>query len=179
LDTALKRLGFESAHWKNAHWARRIWEEMLEHGRSGIVDRSYALSDLPIPLLYRQLDQAYSGSKFILTIRNEGAWLKSVENHWDRNCNPFRHQWDTDPFSHRIHRAIYGRKSFDALVFLERYRRHNAEVLEYFRYRPDDLLQMDMSNGAGWSGLCHFLDRPVPSEAYPKKLVTPESLEHH
>jgi hypothetical protein len=173
LHAALRALGFESAHWKNAHWAKAIYEEMTGYGKSWTVEHNYALSDLPIAILYEQLDRAYPGSKFILTLRNEGSWLKSVESHWDHNLNPYRHQWSNDPFSHKVHKIIYGRKSFDALCFLERYRRHNTEVREYFKHRPSDLLVMDMSNGAGWQQLCAFLDRPVPNEPYPKKLITP------
>jgi len=29
-----------------------------------------------------------------------------------------------------------------------------------------------MSDGSGWPDLCAFLDRPVPEEPYPKKLVS-------
>ena len=174
LHAALKALGFESAHWKTAHWAKQIWNEVTEYGKSWTVEHNYALSDLPIAILYEQLDRAYPGSKFILTLRNEGAWLKSVENHWSHKYNPFRGQWDHDPFSHQVHKEIYGQKNFDALIFLERFRRHNREVRDYFKERPGDLLVMDMSNGAGYSELCSFLDRPVPVEEYPKRLVTQE-----
>jgi hypothetical protein len=171
LHTALRRLGFESGHWTTAHWAKAVWDEMQMHGRSWTIEHGYAFSDLPFALLYEQLDRAYPGSKFILTTRNEGEWLKSVENHWSHKGNPFRHQWDHDPFSHRMHKIIYGQKGFDALVFLTRYRQHNLEVLRYFNGRPD-LLVMDMSDGSGWPDLCAFLDRPVPEEPYPKKLVS-------
>jgi hypothetical protein len=175
LHIALRMLGFESAHWKNAHWARAIWEEVTGYGKSRRVEFGYALSDLPIAALYRELDRNYPGSKFILTVRNEGAWLKSVENHWSSQFNPFRGQWDTDPFTHQIHKAIYGQKNFDALRFLARFRRHNREVTKYFKDRPGDLLTMDMSNGSGWPELCAFLDRPIPAAVYPKMLVTPEN----
>lgn len=48
------------------------------------LERHYALCDPPIPILYEKLDQAYPGSKFILTVRNEDKWLTSVRNHWSR-----------------------------------------------------------------------------------------------
>ncbi len=78
----------------------------------------------------------------------------------------------TDPFTHKIHKAIYGQKGFDAEVFLERYRRHNREVREYFKDRPDDLLEMDMDSGQNWDELCRFLGKPVPACAYPREFVT-------
>lgn len=167
LNRALKRLGLDSAHWENAHWAKAIWEEVRAHGRSRTLERHYALSDLPIPLLFRELDRAYPGSKFILTVRDEAEWVESVRTHWSSK-NPFRAQWDTDPFTHVVHRELYGRVKFDEVVMRERYRRHNAEVLEYFRDRPGDLLVMDMSRGAGWYQLCGFLRKPIPDGPYPR-----------
>lgn len=167
LHTALQQLGYDSAHWKSAPWAKHIWDEMNTFGKSLTLEKSYALSDLPIGPLYRVLDLSYPGSKFILTLRNEDKWLDSVRRHWNPETNPYRKQWESDHFSHRIHEILYGTREFNAESFLNRYRQHNAEVLQYFQYRPDDLLIMDMDNGAGWNQLCQFFHKPVPTEPYP------------
>lgn len=171
LHHALTILGFDSAHWKDAHWAKKIWNEVTgsESGKSITLERSYALSDLPISIMYRTLDQAYAGSKFILTIRDESSWLASVRNHWDRAVNPFREAWDTDPFTNFIHKQVYGRRDFDAETFLARYRRHNAEVIEYFKDRPGDLLVFSTND---WGPLCRFLGSSVPDMEYPKMFVS-------
>lgn len=168
LHTALKLLGVDSAHWKNAHWAKAIYEEMTALGRSETLERHYAVCDLPITLFYEELDRAYPNSKFILTTKNEQKWIQSVRDHWDRDYNKFRASWDKDPFTHRLHKIVYGQKGFDAELFAARFRRHNAEVLEYFRRRPLDLLVMDMDAGAGWAELCGFLRKPIPSTPYPR-----------
>lgn len=172
LHAALVILGYDSAHWKTAHWAKAIWNQMQECGRSVTLERSYALCDLPIPALYRELDLNYPGSKFVLTIRSEEAWLNSVRNHWNPELNKFRAQWDFDTFTHRIHKAVYGQKGFDAELFLSRYRQHNDEVAEHFKDRPGDLLTMRMDEGAGWSELCAFLKRPIPNIPYPVAYAT-------
>jgi len=172
LHAALTVLGYESAHWESAHWAKQIWEEMTTWGRSRTLERSYALCDLPIPMLFRQLDKAYPGSKFILTKRDEARWIESVRNHWSPEHNHYRAGWDTDPFTHRIHHEVYGRKTFDAEIFLNRYRKHNAEVDAYFENRPHDLLVMEMDQNPGWKPLCEFLGRPVPEVEYPRKFAT-------
>lgn len=174
LHAALSTLGFDSGHWESAHWAKAIWREITTSGTSPTLEKHYALSDLPIPILYKQLDAAYPESKFILTIRDEGNWLKSIRGHWSGVLNRFRKNWGSDPFTHKIHRLVYGQKGFDETVFVERYRRHNAEVLEYFKDRPQDLLIMDMDKGVGWTELCRFLERPIPTVPYPKKFVTDE-----
>lgn len=168
LSKALAILGFDSAHWTDAHWARAVWEEMKTAGKSKTVERNYAMCDLPFPLLFRELDKAYPGSKFILTTRDEDSWLESVRTHWS-DKNPFRHQWDTDPFTHRVHRELYGGIKFNEPVMRERFRRHNAEVLEYFKDRPRDLLVFDLSKGAGWHELCGFLRKPLVDVPYPRE----------
>ncbi len=166
LHGAFQILGYDSLHWGTGH-APRIWHEMNSEGRSKTLEQFYAISDLPIPLLYEKVDKAYPGSKFILTVRNEADWIKSVERLWDPRYNPTRDLWEKWPFTHRIHTALYGQKHFDAEVFLKRYRRHNAEVQDYFKDRPKDLLVKDMAASAGWHDLCWFLGVPEPNAPYP------------
>jgi Sulfotransferase domain len=173
LYKALNILGYNAAHWNNAHWAKRIYDEMIQVGKSITLERHYALSDLPIAILYEQLDKAYPGSKFILTIRDDNKWLESIRRHWSHNTNPFRHQWDTDPFSHIIHKEIYGRRDYNAEIFLKRYKKHNSEVLGYFKHRiydgeSGDLLILDMEKDNTWNKLCKFLNTPTPKMPYPK-----------
>lgn len=171
LAAAFQILGYDTWHWNSNREAWRIWNEMNGLGRSTLLERSYALCDNPIPMLYKKLDTAYPGSKFVLTVRDEEDWLRSVAALWDRKRNP-HYDWDRQPFSHQIHQALYGTIHFNPIVFRDRYRQHNAEVLEYFKDRPDDLLVMDMSKGAGWGELCPFLGVPVPTTEYPMKFVT-------
>jgi hypothetical protein len=171
LHRAFQLLGFDSLHWGSGE-APVIWEEVNCAGRSKTLERFYAACDLPIPLLYRQLDRAYPGSKFVLTVRAEAEWLRSVERLWDARYNATRWEWDVWPISNRLHQTLYGRTDFDATTMLERYRRHNAEVRDYFRGRPEDLLVLDMSAGAGWPELCGFLGSPVPLVPYPREYAT-------
>jgi hypothetical protein len=174
LHNAFEILGFKSGHWENAHWAKAVWTEMSHIGKSLHLERFYALSDIPVSQLYRELDQAYPNSKFILTVRDEEDWLHSVKNHFDGDVNLFQKVWDKDPFTNKMHSQIYGRKKFDAAVFLSAYRRHNADVMDYFKGRPDDLLIMDMSKKQGWKELCLFLNAAIPSQGYPMKNTVEE-----
>lgn len=165
LHRAFQILGMDSFHW-GAGAAPLIWQEM-KSGRSKTLEQWYALSDNPIPLLYKQLDKAYPGSKFILTIRDEKDWLRSVERLFDRRYNPTRWVWDKYPFTNHIHAVLYGQKDFNAEIFLSRYRRHNAEVKQYFKYRSDDLLVLDIPGGDKWDKLCNFLGKPMPDVPFP------------
>lgn len=174
LHRAFQLLGYESAHWESGLWARDVWNEMTTLGRSQALERYYAACDLPIPMLFRELDRAYPGSKFILTLRDELSWLESVRRHWSYEHNPYRWQWDKFPVNNKLHKLLYGRTSFDSLTMLARYRRHNAEVVDYFRNRPDDLLVLQEPD---WRELCKFLGKPIPSVPYPREnviVLTPE-----
>jgi hypothetical protein len=167
LHEALTLLGLDSNHWPAPHWARDVYDEVIDKGRSPTLERSYAICDLPLPLVFRELDAAYPGSRFILTMRNEEAWLRSVGNHWGRETNPWRKSWDADCFTHRCHTALYGRKTFDPETFRARYWRHNFEVLEHFKNRPEALLVLNIDKAAKWAPLCQFLGMPVPAAEYP------------
>lgn len=167
LHAALRILGFDSAHWMGADWAKLIWDEMQSAGRSITVEKHYALLDLPISIMYERLDAVYPGSKFILTVRDEKTWLASIEKHWKRGVNPMRESWDVDMMSHRLHKLVYGQKSFNPGMFLETYRQHVSEAKDYFRYRSKDFLMLDLEKGDGWPQLCRFLNVPEPVVPYP------------
>lgn len=170
LHLAMEMLGFSSAHWLSAKWAKTVWREMTSTGKSPTLERHYHACDLPIPMLMRKLDVAYPGSKFILTVTDEEAWIKAVELHWDPTHNPYRSGWDNDCFTNRVHSILYGKPEFDREVMLARYRHHNADVLSYFKDRPGDLLVLEMSkldSRECWEKLCAFLGKPVPSKPYP------------
>jgi hypothetical protein len=168
LHKALCILGLDAAHWTGPQWAKTIWLQMRDEDRSRNLERHYAMCDLPFTFLYRELDKAYPGSKFVLTVRDEHKWLQSVRNHWDHEVNPYRASWNSDAFTHKCHQLLYGQKGFNADLFIARYRRHNAEVLEHFRDRREDLLVMDMDAGAGWNQLCSFLGQPIPTRPFPQ-----------
>ena len=123
-----------------------------------IINDYDALEDTPWYMIYRELDLRIPGCKFILTIREEESWYRSVSRHiGDRRSA--QHEW------------IYGRgkglPKDDRENTLEVYNRHNQGVMEYFRHRPDDLLEIDFTAGDSWDKLCRFLGKPVPDVEFP------------
>lgn len=169
LHHAFQHLGLDSWHWKSNREAWRIYREMMDLGRSNLLEHSYALCDNPCPMLYQKLDKAYPNSKFILTTLSDEKWLAAVECLFDPKRNPF-FDWNKQPFSNRIHSALYGRCDFDRGTMLARYHQHNRSVLDYFSLRPDDLLIMNMNeldSRQCWEKLCGFLGKPIPSIPYP------------
>lgn len=129
------------------------WNAIESH-----IDRFDAFEDNPIPQIYKELDRLYPGSKFILTIRDSQAWYKSVAFHIDDLRSPM-HEW------------VYGRgKGIPAqneAHTIRVFENHIAEVKEYFKDRPDDLLVYNLKEHNDWSSLCDFLHRKTPDTAYP------------
>ena len=124
-----------------------------------------AFEDWPWFLTYRELDQRFPGSKFILTLRKDTkAYVTSLRQHHERQgirkegfIKP--HWWD-DVFG-------FPPDQWDYQESAKRYERHNREVLEYFKDRADDLLVVCWENGDGWDKLCSFLNKQCPDEALP------------
>lgn len=121
-----------------------------------LAEKYDAFQDVPWAALYKELDEAFPGSKFILTIRDEQKWLFSAKKHFGENHTDMR-QW------------LYG---LGVLVgnedlYLERFRRHNEEIQAYFQNRKDDFITMSWTDGDGWEKLCQFLDVPIPATPFP------------
>ena len=53
------------------------------------------------------------------------------------------------------------------IQLIERYKKHNEEVEQYFRDRLQDILFVSWEEGAGWKELCEFLGKDIPNEPFP------------
>ncbi len=121
-----------------------------------LVQQFDAFQDNPWPILYKELDAQFPGSKFILTLRSTDSWIKSQVNHFGTKETPMR-KW------------IYGVgcPEGNEEIYIKRFNRHYEEVREYFKERPQDLLVLDMAKGDGWEKLCPFLGVDIPANPFP------------
>lgn len=127
-----------------------------------LVEKHDAFLNNPWPILYKELDQRYPGSKFILTMHPTDEWIANLVQNFGKNTTPMR-EW------------IYGVgcPEGNEQIYIDRYERHNKEVLEYFKSSPDDLLVLNISEGDGWEKLCPFLSKEIPNIPFPYKKKTP------
>ena len=131
-----------------------------------------ALTDSPVCCLYQALDKAYPGSKFILTIREKHAWLRSYQRLWEVSGR-FQGPESYTALAHYtrfINQKLFGhpgRQEATAEILSPAYDRYTSEVLDYFRERPHDLLILDICGGEGWSKLAPFLGIPIPEIPFP------------
>lgn len=75
IHKAMTILGFTSQHYFGD--ARTIEQLRLADYDLDVLRRLEFACDLPIPLIYRQLEDVYPGSKYILTERDIDSWLAS------------------------------------------------------------------------------------------------------
>ena len=157
LGMCLYTLGFRETGWN---------EQLFTQVYNGSIDQTlkfaqkyYGFNDLPWCMLYKELDEAFPGSKFILTIRKSTpTWLRSFQSHHKKTFGRVLDDQGlpTSDTSSRIWpRGVSG------------YEEHNASVLEYFSSRPDDLATLCWEEGDDWNKLCGFLDLPVPGAIFP------------
>lgn len=121
-----------------------------------IVNQHDVCKDNPWPVLYQQLDDFYPASKFILTLRDESAWIKSVVNHFGKTPSAMLEFIYGVPYP-------LGHEE----LFLQTFRKHNSDVINYFKNRPADLLVIDLEDGNNWEKICAFLNIPVPAIPFP------------
>lgn len=148
LDHILAELGLKSAHFCNFLFSDPPdWKECEEYD---------ALGDSPVPLLYKDLDARFPGSRFILTIRDKGSWLRSMK--W-----MFTHGrviWDYGDALDSYHRRLYGTRSYSRRILGRCWDSYHADVFEYFSARPGDLLVIRLEEGFDVGEICRFLDLP-------------------
>ena len=166
LHLALQKLGYRSVHFP----ADSGTVAQLRRGdyRLRVLEENDAISDIPVPAVFPQLDRAFPGARFILTERALEPWIAS-ERKAPFNSDPPK------PGSVRdFYRAIlYGVTEFSEERFRFVHEDFHARVDRYFADRPGDLLRLDVTAGQGWDRLCPFLGRPVPDEPFPRENVAP------
>jgi hypothetical protein len=117
-----------------------------------------AFEDNPWPLLFKDVDEAFPDSRFILTYRDPARWYRSAAR-----FHRGRHSPMID--------LIYGQENFEiadneALV-RTRFNAHNQSVRDHFKDRPNDLLCWDLEAEPCWEKLCEFLGLSVPRSSFP------------
>lgn len=157
LNEALCILGYRSLHYPDC--------ALMLAGRYADALRGHdAATDISVAAFFRELDAAYPGSRFVLTVRQLGSWLRSVGEHMSRRPPESMHPGEPRG---EVRQRLYGTRVWNADLFVDAYRRHNAAVRAHFADRSHDLLILDICAGQGWQQLCPFLDRPMPAAAFP------------
>jgi len=197
LNSALNILGIKSYH---CPLDMTTYKEISGGKYELTVLKHYqAITDVTTVPIYPQLDTVYPGSKFILTIREKQAWLKSMKrvnkmwlmylhkNRWQKFWIRFNEErplkgrrlalksaWNrvqTDQCLELNRLLTYGGLAFqDERRLAYVYDQHYKGVLAYFKDRQQDLLVMNICEGEEWAKLCPFLNKDIPNQTFPHSI---------
>jgi hypothetical protein len=147
---------YEKCMLHQGEMSRTDWDSMLEGYRSTCND--------PSSYFFKSLWECYPDARFVLTVRDEDLWYKSVQNTllkqyagFKKNDNP---QWCE---INRLQQLLRGDVLWNAEAAKQHFREHNEAVQRLIE--PASLLVYNVQQG--WEPLCQFLSVPVPDVPFP------------
>lgn len=188
LGAAMANLGYVVG---NQHQAELLFDDWVKRDFSKLVKyfrTAQFFQDVPMsyPYTYIAADQAFPGSKFILTVRdNPEQWYNSLINYHGKLFG----NGNIPPTAEDLKQANYVYKGFpyDSLkkvlnvadedlynkeMLIDNYLLHNKIVQNYFMYRENDLLVLNVAEKGAYKKLCTFLDKKCTSTDFPWKNKT-------
>ena len=167
LGVCLRRWGLK--HISRDHEAFELWRKGEIETLLRKVGEFDSFEDWPWPLVYREIDREFPGTRFILTRRKDAkTWFRSVCKHAGR----------TGPTDYRKyvfgHEMPYGREK----EHIQFYESHLRSVRAYFKDRPGDLLEVCWEDGSGWAELAAFLGFEPPDAPFPHLNKSPSRMDN-
>ena len=187
LKLALEQLGLGKCHhmeeifgdpsqlprWLAATAGEKVdWDEIY-HGYS-------CTADWPGAFFWHQLAGHYPDAKIIVTLRPAESWWESYSNTIMKFMQIVPD--DAPPHIHQIVgmvKTLVGEKTFgtvydDKQAALKAFNDHIEQVTQSIE--ADRLLCFSVKDG--WEPLCNFLDKPIPSGAFPRSNSAEEFWEN-
>ena len=126
-----------------------------------LCEKYEALQDVPFNLAYKEINQWYPDSKFILITRDSESWYRSFKKYY------------TSKTDQTYFKELYGVKMHEIpeskTHLISLYERHNAEVQEFFKGKSN-FLQTDIKD-LNWELLCNFLEKKIPKSRILKREI--------
>lgn len=182
LAKAFEQLGYQVGEQRPAQmllreYVRRDFEPIIRYCRSAEVFQD---SPFSYPETYKYMDAAFSGSKFILSVRDSGdQWYESLTRfHAERfgagkiptadDLKRAPNIWKGRAWE--SNRAIYNSPEGDPYnreVLINQYHQHNAAIREYFKTRPDDFLEINVASQNDYRRFVEFIGVESSDEGFP------------
>ncbi len=183
LEKAFKDLGFTLGNQRKAELLsvdcfEKNYQPLLEYCKTAEV-----FQDVPFsyPNTFKHIDKAYPNSKFILTIRDSSEqWYNSLVNFhsklfnngqiptWEilKNVKYVYKGWINNNF-----KKLYGFTEkddpYDKKTLINSYEKHNLDVVNYFKDRPNDLLIINLSEEDAYLKFCNFIGVEAKENSFP------------
>ena len=183
LARAFKDLGFPVGYQRKAeilydqHYFSGNFDPIVRYCRSAQV-----FQDVPFscPETYKHMDQAFPGSKFILTVRDDAdQWYRSITRFHAKKFGLNRRI----PTYGDLEAAMYVRPGFmlngmrvhgtlredpyNEAILKAHYDAYNEEVIEYFKGREQDLLALNVSEEGAYQKFIDFLGVETEASEFP------------
>ncbi|MGB8687980.1 MAG: sulfotransferase [Microcoleus sp.] len=182
LKTALIELGFQFAPQFPAEMMLKDWAERRFDKLINFCYDYQCFKDIPfsLPYTFQTLDTYFPNSKFILTIRdNSQVWFESIKRFhgklFSQGKSPSWEDMDSASYVYQGWMAEASKYIFqadehglyDRSRYIEVYEFHNQMVREYFRYRSNALLVINIASEESYDQLCKFLNLSPLREEFP------------
>lgn len=182
MESVLHQLGYKMGNQAKGEMMLRDWAKRDFKNIVKLCKTADAFQDFPfsVDFTYAALDFAFPKSKFILTVRkNKDEWYKSLTGFHTKIVGKGRLPTadDLKMFGYRYkgyawesHKLVYGIDEatvYDYKIYTDQYKMHVYKVKEYFKYRPNDLLVLDLSETDAMERVYGFLGFKYNGEKMP------------
>lgn len=174
LELALSNLGFSMGNQPRGELLLSDWKSRDFERITQLVTTADAFQDIPfsLPYTFQVMDMNFPNAKFILTIRdNPKQWYQSITTFHSKIVNGGKHiptVEELKKFPYRYQGFIWDalEGAYNATTespymensYIDCYNRHNTSVIDYFKYRPEKLLVLNVSESDAMQKLCKFLE---------------------
>jgi hypothetical protein len=159
-------------------WVKRDFKRIVRYCHTAEFFQDAPFS---YPYTFIAVDQAFPGSKFILTVRdNAERWYDSLTRFHGKKWG----NGNVPPTTEDLKNATYIDKGrpyrtrflvhdvpendpYKKDVHIDYYETHNKNVRDYFRHRPDDLLVINLKNTEDYGQFCRFIGRTQERDGFP------------
>lgn len=183
VQAALTDLGYKfGSQWDSEilleDWVKRDFRRIIK-----FCETADAFQDVPFSLAYtyQTVDYAFPGSKFILTMRSSPEeWFESTIRFYKKifgNDGEITSQLIKNysggndlGWLWRFQQYVYGAAEdtlFSKELYIASYEKHNAQIIEYFKYRPNDLLVLNLADPSAMKRLCDFVGIKYTGQVMP------------
>ncbi|WP_339669000.1 sulfotransferase [Dasania marina] len=126
------------------------------------IEQAVVVADTPAYCDYPFLDQRYPGSKFIYLERDLTLWLPSIQQLLNRMIKNIRNDsGGFNPVLKRCFKQVFAPFEQDQINSQQHlshcYQQHQQQLVNYFRGRPQDLLNLNLADSAAPQQLLAFL----------------------
>ncbi len=183
LKKAMEELNYKVGDQREAEllfddWVKRDFKRLINYCKTAEFFQDAPLS---FPYTYIAMDQAFRGSKFILTIRdNEEQWYNSLVTFhgklWGNGNVPptaedlkkANYIYPGFPYHSRLHlNKVSETDPYNKNILIDYYNTHNNNVKDYFRFREKDLLILNIAEKEAFKKLITFLNVKTEINEFP------------